>query len=107
MIRCCKADRGVSVRAVGAQVRMVKAWAGARAVNDATNGTFNSYALTLLVSYLQSFPFLVLQSSRGQLASDISEDSSQRMATSFDHPIQFLLSQRAVAPFQPCGIKSR
>lgn len=31
------------------QVRVVKAWAGARAVNDAANGTLNSYALTLLV----------------------------------------------------------
>ena len=30
-------------------VRMVKAWGGARGLNDASNGTFNSYALTLLV----------------------------------------------------------
>ena len=30
-------------------VRLVKAWAGARGLNDASNGTFNSYALTLLV----------------------------------------------------------
>jgi DNA polymerase sigma len=32
-----------------ALVRLVKAWAGARGLNDASNGTFNSYALTLLV----------------------------------------------------------
>jgi DNA polymerase sigma len=32
-----------------AMVRLVKAWAGARGLNDASNGTFNSYALTLLV----------------------------------------------------------
>ena len=37
---------------VVAQVRVVKAWAGARALNDASDGTFNSYALTLLVSPL-------------------------------------------------------
>lgn len=33
-----------------ALVRIVKAWATARGVNDASNGTFNSYAIVLLVS---------------------------------------------------------
>ena len=32
-----------------ALVRVVKAWARARGVNDATNGTFNSHAIVLLV----------------------------------------------------------
>jgi DNA polymerase sigma len=39
-----------------ALVRLVKAWAGARGLNDASNGTFNSYALTLLVRTIQSAP---------------------------------------------------
>lgn len=30
-------------------VRVVKEWAGARGVNNASNGTFNSYAIVLLV----------------------------------------------------------
>ena len=36
-----------------ALVRIVKAWASVRGVNDASKGTFNSYAIVLLVrSYL-------------------------------------------------------
>ena len=41
-----------------ALVRLVKAWAGARGLNDASNGTFNSYALTLLVRTNQSAPLI-------------------------------------------------
>ena len=32
-------------------VRLVKLWAGAHAMNDAASGTFNSFALTLMVSH--------------------------------------------------------
>ena len=31
-------------------VRLVKLWAGAHGMNDAASGTFNSFALTLMVS---------------------------------------------------------
>ena len=34
----------------GALVRLVKLWAGCYGMNDATAGTFNSFALTLMVS---------------------------------------------------------
>ena len=33
----------------GSLVRLVKLWAGAHGMNDATAGTFNSFALTLMV----------------------------------------------------------
>ena len=33
----------------GSLVRIVKLWAGAHGMNDATAGTFNSFALTLMV----------------------------------------------------------
>ena len=32
-------------------VRLVKLWAGAHGMNDAASGTFNSFALTLMVSH--------------------------------------------------------
>lgn len=34
----------------GAMVRIVKLWAGQRGLNDAMSGTFNSFALSLMVS---------------------------------------------------------
>ena len=36
---------------MAAMVQLVKLWAGAHGMNDATAGTFNSFALTLMVSY--------------------------------------------------------
>jgi hypothetical protein len=33
----------------GDMVRLIKAWAGARGLNSAMNGTFNSFALSLMV----------------------------------------------------------
>ena len=37
---------------MAAMVQLVKLWAGAHGMNDATAGTFNSFALTLMVSYV-------------------------------------------------------
>lgn len=50
----------------GALVRLVKLWAGAHGMNDATAGTFNSFALTLMVSHwtAQGHPSVMHQSVR-------------------------------------------
>lgn len=51
-----------------ALVRLVKAWAGARGLNDASNGTFNSYALTLLVRPADSQGFVTADNIRNHSA---------------------------------------